>query len=195
MTILHKIYLLRHGEPEITGTYLGSTDVGLSNNGYLQLSSVASLFADISFSTIFCSPMKRCLQTLHTVKSIADFRQMADLKEIDFGAWETKTFEEIASVYANEITSWAENEGDFCFPEAESVNLFRRRIERAYQSIIDPAHSPVLIVSHGGVIRHLLCLFLDLPMSNHHLFRLDYGHLATIETFDGGSVLTALNRQ
>ena len=51
----------------------------------------------------------------------------------------------------------------------------------------------VVLVRHGGIIRVLLCQFLELPMKYSARFDVKRGGMSTVVCHDGGATLTGLN--
>jgi broad specificity phosphatase PhoE len=51
----------------------------------------------------------------------------------------------------------------------------------------------MLLVTHGGVIRHLLCLMLGLPMVKYLVFDVQPGCFCSLQVYSDGSVLTGFN--
>lgn len=193
--INEKIYLVRHGEPTETGVYLGISDIELSPAGRDQIRRTGSLLRSVIFTKVFCSPRIRCRKSLElmdiSTSPIIDER----LSEINFGNWEKMTFTDIQERFPDEVKMWAEKEDLFTFPEGESILSFRRRVEDFYNFLLCmQEEGSFLIVTHGGVVRHLICLFLHIPISNHMLFQIDYAGLTCVDLFKEGGVLTALNR-
>lgn len=55
-----------------------------------------------------------------------------------------------------------------------------------------PAGSSVVVVSHGGTLRLLLCRLLGMPPANHFRLRLDYCGITTVD-WEAEPVLCGLN--
>jgi broad specificity phosphatase PhoE len=118
-----------------------------------------------------------------------------DLREVDFGQWEGKRFDEIAAGYPDEVKQWGEHFEDFTFPGGESVEAFMERVRRAAdRAAQDPAET-VLAVTHGGVIRHMICHFLGLEPWRYILFDVQCSTCATVKLFNGKGILTGLNER
>jgi len=118
-----------------------------------------------------------------------------DLQEVNFGRWEKKSFSEIAANESNLVDQWASNPGSFAFPEGDAIIDFVNRIKKVHSKIAQNDHKNILIVSHGGVIRLLLCLLLSIPLDKYLLFDVQKGTFSSVELFDGGGVLTGFNIQ
>ncbi len=78
---------------------------------------------------------------------------------------------------------------DFAFPGGESLQGFFERIASAADRMVrDPADT-VLAVTHGGVIRAMICHLLGLEPRNYVLFAVDYAAAVVLDLFDGSGVL------
>ncbi|WP_457577416.1 histidine phosphatase family protein [Desulfomarina sp.] len=186
------IFLLRHGETLLNGRYVGSTDVALSDNGRAMIAETAASFQGKNIEQIFCSPLERCRETCRLLQLSADVRIVGDLREIDFGRWEGMTFEEILGKDAHLVDEWSRAGDSFCFPEGECIRDFGHRIDRFSRQIIETEQNRILIIAHGGTLRHLLCTFLGINPEKKMIFSLQPGGFSEIELHDSGGVLTRL---
>lgn len=191
---MRKIYLLRHGHTPITGTYVGSTDCGLSQKGVEQIKKIAIHSHFQSTQHIIASPMLRCVQTVEHLKLDVPVEYHATLREIDFGLWEGLTFAEVSKHYPQECEKWFANPNSFSFPDGESIPSFHERVRNILPIINQHSDKDILIVAHGGVIRHLICLLLGVPFEKFDSLRLDVAHYAMLELYDDHAVLAQLNR-
>ncbi len=184
------LLLLRHGAtaPNPERRFIGRTDHSLSSFGRRQLTTAARSLGAYNPERCFCSPMRRCLETAHAVLAGSRLQPeiLPDLREIDFGAWEGKTFEEIQTANQACIQHWAKFEPAFCFPGGERLADFMSRVKRAARQISSTPQSNVVVITHGGVIRLLICHFLGLPMRKYVLFEPGPGSLTVINLFASG---------
>jgi len=190
---MKKIVLLRHGETSVTGKYIGSTDLALSKNGIQQISKAAEKLSTLNFDKIYCSPLKRCMSTSDILLTGTEANIDPRIREIDFGEWENLSFNEIKTLYVKEVSEWSRNSESFTFPGGENVENFRSRIVSFSETLSTDLWQNILVITHGGVIRHLICIMLNLPTHNYLYFKVNYGKYAVIDLFDEGGVLTALN--
>lgn len=191
-----EVLLARHGEtaPELRGRFVGSSDVALGEAGRTQAAALARRLHGERFDRCLVSPMMRTRQTAEPiVESGRKLEVMDDLREIDFGAWERLSFEEIAERDSDAVARWAAFEQDFCFPGGESLANFQSRVRRAAEAIEKMQSGRVLMVSHGGVIRALLCHWLGLPARDYLLFEVQPASITTVRLYGGRGVLTGLN--
>ncbi len=188
-----RLTLLRHGETGYSGRYVGALDVPLSPEGRQQIAALGKHFNDVSSGTVIISPMLRCRQSANILFSSACHEVDDDLREIDFGRWEGKTFQEIVATDSALVERWADWSFDFSFPEGENVGNFIHRVNKAGERLLSAARNDAVVVAHGGVIRTLLCYFLKLDPSCYLLFKVKKGTFCTLELFSDGAVLTGLN--
>jgi broad specificity phosphatase PhoE len=135
---------------------------------------------------------------LETARLIADGTGLtiepdADLMEIDFGRWEGLTFQEIATRDPLLVERWALGKMDFRFPEGEALEDFWKRVRLAGQRMVEEPGESVLVVAHGGVIRFLLCHFLELDPRRHLTFEIRHASVTTLRLVDGQAVLAGLS--
>jgi broad specificity phosphatase PhoE len=116
-----------------------------------------------------------------------------DLREIDFGQWECKTFEQMAAADAAAVERWAAFDRGFAFPGGESLRGFLARVRRCAKRLCADEAETVLAVTHGGVIRMMICHLLGLRPRQYVLFDVGNAACAVVNVFEGKGVLSALN--
>ena len=145
-----KIYLIRHGKTMANEQHLycGSSDMPLSKNGKEELSGKKyTVDAECKFVT---SGMHRTNETLKLLFGNVDFDVDERFKEIDFGIFEMKSYEQLKDdeQYQQWITGDNENNVP---PNGESGNMVKERVVYAIKNIIETQKDTV-IITHGGVI-------------------------------------------
>lgn len=192
---MKRIFLLRHGRTGYSGKYIGSTDVHLSEEGREQIRHLGNKCRQLPIDSIYCSPLIRCRQSYELLQLDNPVEFDADLQEINFGRWEQKSFDDIVANEPDLVDQWALNPGSFTFPEGDAIIDFVNRIKKVHSKLAQCDQKNILIVSHGGVIRLLLCLFLSISLDKYLLFNVQKGTFSSVELFDGGGVLTGFNIQ
>jgi broad specificity phosphatase PhoE len=144
---------------------------------------------------MLASPFRRALNTAGPVveKTGLSIEVNEDLREIDFGQWEGLSFQEIEKKDPDMVAEWARGEMDFRFPGGESLSTFEERVRRAGEQLATLPEERIFVVTHGGVIRFLLCHFLKLPPRSHFMFEIDRGSITRIHLHEGHAVLSGLN--
>lgn len=186
---------MRHGDIGKQGCYIGSTDLPLSVTGRQQIINIATIIGLQKIDAILCSPMLRCRESYELLRLSCPCRFDYLLKEIDFGVWEGKSFSEITRDHADIVTQWATDPEHFCFPSGESMQDFYSRIESIQNLLEEYRHKRVLLVTHGGIIRHLLCRYLGIPREKYLVFDVQPGSLSSLTLHSEGGVLTGLNQR
>ncbi|MDD4889132.1 MAG: histidine phosphatase family protein [Phycisphaerae bacterium] len=191
------ILLVRHGYvgDQYAGRYLGATDVPLCSKLISRLDPLTHWLAARSPASLFASPMLRARQTAERVSPAGLQPQFDDdLREIDFGRWEGLTYAEIAAnATPAELAGWAAADDDFAFPGGEQLGGFRSRIRRAADRLVSLPGEAVVAVTHGGVIRQMICHLLRLDVRRYLLFDVRCATAAAIDWHDGGGALAGLN--
>lgn len=93
------------------------------------------------------------------------------LKEIDFGAFEGKTFKEIEYLYPREVKRWMADPWTFAYPGGEDFHNVRSRAQRFYHDL----RGPSLIISHQALMFSLMAEILEYSYSDLSRFYLGSG--------------------
>lgn len=160
------IDLLRHGETRAGSVYLGRTDAQLSEHGFRQMAE--ALLDAPRYHAVLSSPLARCAVFAQ------DYAQRhglplhfdARFQEIDFGAWDGRSAAVIAAADAGALENFWRDPVVFTPPQAEPLLSFQARVLAAWQEL--PARYPgqrVLLVTHGGVMRIILCHLQQRPLT------------------------------
>lgn len=195
---MSKLILVRHGNT--TGNsamrFWGSTDVELSAEGIGQAKRLHERLAAESIDFIYASPLSR---TRLTAEIIAEGRDMeintsADLREIDFGEVEGLTYEEIVGKYpemAEALAKWSPKPS---FPGGESLEDMDVRV-RSFLANLDghSSEDTILIVSHAGALRLMICNLLGISLDHWRHLQLDLASLSVLDTYPQGAIIKSLN--
>jgi len=166
------IFLVRHGESALSGSFCGSTDPPLTSRGRMQAQRAARRLSRFSIDVFYSSPLLRALQTALVIERQAGVSPTtrSSLREIHFGAWEGMRFEEIRDKWPRLAERWAKDPMTARIPGAEPFASLRRRIKRfLWSTRIRFLERNVLIVAHGGPLSAITLALLGLP--DRDLFR------------------------
>lgn len=182
------IELLRHGELEGDDTFRGSTDDALTDNGWQQM--VAATENKNEWDIIITSPLSSCREFAEVIaqEEEIDLEINEQFVEIDFGAWENQTPNEILKENSDLLNAWWQSPTSVTPPEGEDFHDFRARILKAFKALKQEYQGKrILIVTHSGVIRIILMYILG--MQDESLFRLnvDYASFSRIQIEDNKS--------
>lgn len=109
---------------------------------------------------VISSDLTRCLETAKLLFSHHEIEMSENFREFHFGDFEGKTYEQLKD--DKTYQKWLEDPFLHRPPNGESIKMFTKRIQDGW----DGLHSKFLdgvreitVVSHSGVIRHLLEMY------------------------------------
>lgn len=192
------LWLIRHAEvePRYQRVFGGTIDMEISPFGREQALTLAHYLKAKRFSAVYASPMRRVQQTLAPLLSqgLPTPQVVPDFREVNFGDWTGLTWDEVQVRYGLSAFSWLDQLNCGGIPNCETVLALRRRIEPALQRILNGhAGHRIAIVCHGGVIRIMLALLLDLPAPKLGSFEIEYTSITRLSCEPGRTRLELLN--
>jgi len=188
-----RLILARHPKAaaQQAGRFLGSTDLPLDDDGRAEATAIGRAIGEMSISRALTSPLRRTAETAAILG--VDAAIDPDLREVDFGRWEGLSFGEIARADPKLVDRWARFDLDFSFPEGENLGEFVKRTSDVADRLAADSEDTILAVTHGGVIRAMICHLLGLDPKQYLLFEIDPASLTTIDVSTGRGVLVGLN--
>ena len=181
------IYIFRHGETEYgrQKIYLGHTECRLSQKGINDAGYLSQYFNEnkIVISNIYSSDLLRCRETVKLVFPGRKITFSSDLREINMGAWDGLTFDEIKSRYPEDYKKRGENIEDFAPVNGESFRQCQMRAIKAFNFIINTTSGNAAICTHAGFIRALFCRLLNMDLKEIFNIKQEFGciNIVTIE--------------
>lgn len=159
------LHLIRHGitEGNAEGRYIGKTDLPLSPQGASQIEALKKARVYPAASAFFCSPMRRCVETLRILYPEAQPITIGDFRECNFGEWEGKTAKEIASE-DDRFARWISGGGKAVIPPGgESGGVFIQRVCAAFEKLVEAllrsGTTSAVVVAHGGTLMSILSAY------------------------------------
>lgn len=163
--------IIRHGysKSNENGYFTGQTDVPLAKLGLEQAEQTATyLYENYKIDFLYSSPLQRAFNTARPISAYFNLPIQIenDFKEINGGAWEEKTPEEILSLYKEDYTLWLNNIGLARCTNGENMQEVQLRALKALEKLAKKHDGKtVAVTTHAGVIRALQCAWQDLPLS------------------------------
>ncbi|WP_151191739.1 alpha-ribazole phosphatase [Desulfotomaculum copahuensis] len=194
-----RIFLVRHGETAWNAKlrFQGHVDVPLSGRGREQARALAVRLEKENFAAAYASDLGRAVETagILTVPHNLAVQQLTGLREINFGAWEGLTAEQIRARYDKEIRQWWDKPLQTRIPGGETLSEVAARVTAEIRRIVEnrPGEQ-VLVVCHGGPIRTIVASILGMDLNQYWRLRLDNACLSIIDfpAWDRG-MLTLFN--
>jgi broad specificity phosphatase PhoE len=167
------VYLLRHAQSvaNTKGILAGQDDsVELSKEGFKQSKELASYLKTLKISQVYCSPLTRCIQTITPFMKVnpkIDFKIEPDLIEMNYGDWSGKKLRTLSK--DKRWKNVQNNPSSFTFPQGESFKQMRRRVDGLIRDL-SMEKGPILLVTHGDIIKMILAASLGLPIDKFQSF-------------------------
>jgi len=162
---------------------VGQVDLPLSDQGLSQARRWREKLAFTAFERIYCSDLIRSLDTARIIAGGDEERVhiLSQLREIHLGEWDGLSVAEVRSRYPEEWKKRGQDLVGYRPPHGESFADLYKRVLPVFDDIVRALSGKVLLVTHAGVKRVILCQILGMPLAN--LFRLgqDYGRLSVVD--------------
>ena len=161
-----------------------------------QAKKLRDRLATPKINAVYASNLSRARLTAEIIASRhhLDITIRTELVELNFGLVEGLTFEEIQRLHpelAEELSTWNIRPR---FPGGESLNELNNRVQQFLSRLKN--HKPdetILIVSHAGTLRLIICNLLGIGLEHWRQMQLDLASLSIVETYPQGAILSLLN--
>ncbi|MFC2041270.1 histidine phosphatase family protein [Chloroflexota bacterium] len=195
---MSRLLLVRHGITEFNNTrrFAGYSDIDMNDEGYRQVERLGVRLVGEKIDAVYSSDLKRALATAEIITSRRkiDIVTCPELREANYGDAEGLTFAEIKHLYPDVAELVTNFSLELKFPNGEG---FKEFIERASEFLDrlrkHTADETVLIVSHSGPLKVLVCRLLDIDMEHWRQIRIDNASLSIVETYSRGTIISLLN--
>ena len=156
-----RIYLIRHGATLLSAEdrFAGAVDVDLSDEGRRQAQALAVRLADDHITAVYCSPMRRTVETASIVARPQDLKPITrdGLREIHHGRWESMRRGEVEAQFPEEYAAWEEDPFTYAPLGGESgLSVMARALPVIREIVAQHRDENVAVVSHKATIRLIL---------------------------------------
>jgi broad specificity phosphatase PhoE len=111
---------------------------------------------------------------------------LEDLREVDFGDWTGYGWQDIQARFGVVAYDWLETLENGGIPNGETAACLKARVRPCLQRVVEEnPHRSVAVVCHGGIVRVMLALLLEMPLSHMAHFNIDYGSVTLVELQPG----------
>ncbi len=179
------ITLLRHGEIKGGKRFRGTTDDPLTPHGFEQMRRATR--PPFSCDLVISSPLTRCASFANELSQNTSVPLLIEprLRELDFGDWEGRTSKEIYETSPKALAKFWHDPQKYPPPNGERLLDFRARVLDAFTQLTQTYRDQhLLLVTHGGVIRILLCQLQNSPLSEILELEVGYGARLTFARND-----------
>jgi probable phosphoglycerate mutase len=168
------IILVRHGDVQgITPPrFRGRMPLALTPKGIRQAELTAAYLRETGRAgAIWAGPLDRCA---HTARIIGEAQGLSPdihpaLDDIDYGAWQGHTYDEIRQSDPAGFKSWMSHPDETRIPGADTLQQTSARAVGALQAARDlRPDATLIIVSHDSINRLILLHVLQMPLARYH---------------------------
>lgn len=180
-----ELVLVRHAEPadDARGRCYGRLDVELSAEGHTQSRRLAARLSGEPVAAVFSSPLLRARATAEAIATAHGLpvRVLGELRELDFGELEGRSFAEIQVSRPDLYEQWMRAPTTMRFPGGESYDDLHARVVDAV-SLLRAQYDGqrVIAVAHGGVVRAVLAEALGMPCERIFRFAVDTASITRV---------------
>jgi broad specificity phosphatase PhoE len=195
-----QLALIRHGEVEAAyqRVFGGRIDMNLSPRGHEQAAGLAKWLARQPLNAVYASPMKRVQQTLAPFGAANGWANrvmtVPGLREVDFGDWTGLSWEAVREKFGISAFQWLTELDRGGIANAENARSYRQRIEPFLAEVLQkhPGEN-VAVFCHGGVIRMILSILLEVPLPRMAGFEIDYASVTNVAVLPHKTEVQFLN--
>jgi broad specificity phosphatase PhoE len=194
-----QILLVRHGQTEWNRIerFRGRIDIPLNETGRHQAQVTGRwIAARWNVSHIYTSPLSRAFQTAEAIAQCYGLtvEVYPELVDLNFGAWQGKTPEEVRAIWPEIYTAWVDNPQGVRIPDGETIDELRARSFQAVQELVDchPGET-IVLVGHTDVNRAIIMGILQLQTRQIWQLRQDNCAINLIQASGDRYVLVSMN--
>lgn len=152
------IILVRHGQSEtnVQKVFTGQLNAPLTPMGMEQAERMAQYVAKYAVKKVYASSLQRAVDTAAPICRLlgCPLETTADFWEINAGAWQGLSFEEVAERFPDSYALWRQDFGNAHPDGGESCKDVYGRVVRAFRRIVEDTQEDIVcIVSHAIPIR------------------------------------------
>ncbi len=188
---------MRHGETAWNreGRIMGRVPIDLDEEGRAQVAASIPFAREIKPDLIITSPLPRARQS---AEIIADgiggvpIIEDAQIAEVQYGRWEGMVYDDL--IDDPDYVHYRKHPLDTPTPGGETIaHVQARGVEAVHRAIAANEGRRILFVSHGDIIRTILCHFMTMELRNFRRIRVDNATFSAIQIIGDFAEIKFLN--
>ena len=140
-----------------------------------------------TFTAVYNSGLRRTTETAQLALPGVCSTPDARLRELSFGAWEGKTWAEVARTDPDALASWYRNPYRYAPTDGEMYADLETRVQAWLETL--PKAGRVLAFTHGGPIRAVLYGLTGVPNGQAWRFEVGPASLTKLVLGDAGAIV------
>ena len=189
--------LMRHGETAWNreGRVMGRKPVELDEDGRAQVQASVPFARLLQPELIITSPLARARQSAEIIAAGVGNVPVAEdpqLSEVKYGRWEGMVYDDL--IEDADYLNYRDHPLDAPTPGGETIAQVQSRgVEAVRRAITDNSGRRILFVSHGDIIRTVLCHFMRLELAHFRRIRVDNAAFSGFQLIGDFSEMKFLN--
>lgn len=171
-------------------------DPRLNAKGLEQAKRTAALLKDVNVAAIYASPSARTCMTANEIALShgLDVSAAPVLREREFGEWDGLYFYDIKSRYPDGFCAWKQAQAEYVPAGGESMFDVLSRLSPWVDALIQKHKGQtIVVVSHVGPIRALVCSAIGLGLERYRRLNVDNASVSCVDYGDGQNNLIFMN--
>ncbi len=191
------VLLMRHGETAWNreGRVMGRKPVELDERGRAQVEAAVPFARMIKPELIVTSPLIRARQSAEIISKGLDGVAVVDepgLEEVAYGRWQGMVYQDL--VDDEDYARYRQSPLTTPTPGGETIGQVQERgVKAILRSIEANPGKRLLFVSHGDIIRTVLCHFMALSLENFRRIRVDNATFSALQVVGDFAEVKFLN--
>ena len=156
---MNDLLFIRHAQTDMAGAFCGQSDPPVNDAGHRQIQILTETLRSESIAAVFTSDLQRSVTTARALAGTFELPCITRpaLREINFGKWESSTWEEIEELDSTFAQQWLKSFPHLTPPGGESIEKFEARVMAEIDYLITQSESrSIAVVTHAGVMRVVL---------------------------------------
>jgi broad specificity phosphatase PhoE len=189
--------LMRHGETAWNreGRVMGRQPVDLDEAGREQVALAVPLAQMLAPDLIVSSPLPRAVQSAEIVaRGVGGIDILTDdrLEEVRYGFWEGMTYHQL--IKEESYITYCKAPLESLTPGGETIAQVQARGVAAVDAAVTTHRGKrLLFISHGDIIRTVLCHYMRLDLRHFQRLRIDNAAFSGVEISDDFAEIKFLN--
>ncbi|MEO0479465.1 MAG: histidine phosphatase family protein [Planctomycetota bacterium] len=193
-----RLILFRH--PQLAsseeGRAVGAESAELGHRGQSQMLEWLEWIAEVNVDYIAAPSQQHCLDPATALGAAKGLEVQVDdrLRDQELGAWQGRTWEEIAREDPDRVRDFFFQFGEIQAPEGESLGMaVERFLDWWGEHRTDFARKTICVVASGGMVSGFAAAMLGMRLSRTTSLQLPLGSCGVIDVFENGSRIQSWN--
>lgn len=190
-----KFIIARHTQTlaNIEKKLYGITQSALTEKGLLQIGKLSEELSAEKVDFMYSSPLERAISLADAIsrKLQVEYETRKELKELNFGMFENKTYSQIEKEHPDEWKSWIEDYKGYTIPGGDNFMEWRNSTI-AFIDSIKKKEGTALIVTHGGNALNIITHLLGMGIDDMWHFKIEPAARIYIEYSNGYGILSGI---